>query len=434
MAEQGSFGWHLAFLIVACCGIGYFLFRTRRFDFFSLAFFGGCFYFLPGLLGFAGYAEGVLLTPVPIVPGAYAVMCTVLLAVLLLAILLDRESPSIEYVSNRDSGALRFFAAVATLLGVAGFLLSYATIGNRLFDPDKFALLAELNRWYLLWTSGATLGAVASYTRGLRALCVVNIALLLANLYVGFRVDLVIVVLAIGTLALNRRGPLRLAGHWRMGLLVALFGIVLFAYKYVLFALKSLDTELLMSQVQNPDAFRLMFLYSEPFVAQGTLNEVVRQEYLVGPGHLASILMLFFPFASELGVSTIGFNDLFQRDLFSSVTEYGLGSNIWAEMLATGGWPALLILLAILGLLLHAANRWMPRVGAESAALIVIVAVYWAFYVHRNDLLYQLTLTRRMILVWMACALVSLAVSAFFVRARVALSGYTKMDVGNTGA
>jgi hypothetical protein len=106
------------------------------------------------------------------------------------------------------------------------------------------------------------------------------------------------------------------------------------------------------------------------------------------------------PFANELGAPTEGFNDLFQPSLFSSVTEFGLGSNIWAEMLASGGWALLVVfMLGACGVCLLIQRLADSRNSAISAVAALLVG-YWSFYVHRNDLIYQLTLTGA---VWLAC-------------------------------
>lgn len=422
MGELDSVLWHMAFLGIALSGASYYLLRRRRFDFCALSFFGVCFYFLPGFLGFTGYAEGFILTPVPLAPEAYAIMCWVLLATIVFGLIADAIEEIRPTVVRPDARSAldpwRFTGVVATMAAVAGFVLACATVGDALLDADKFALLDHLNRWYLLWTTGAVLGLTIAFMRSEKVLFCINLLLLVANLYVGFRVDLVIAVLALGSLAMCMRGAIRLADHWRLGTLIVLFGISLFAYKYLLFALKALDWEVLMAQLHNPEAFKLMFLYSEPFVVQGTLNEVVKQDYMVGGQHLIGVLTLLVPFANELGAEVVGFNDLFQPTLFSSVTGYGLGNNIWAEMWATGGWTAVLMFTTGYGSLLVVMGRYLPRVGAETRALLAILAVYWAFYVHRNDIIFQLTLFRRILMAWVLFVLLSMFLDTLVRRVR----------------
>lgn len=401
--------WHAVFLLIAVSGAALFVFSRRRFDICSLAFFAACFYFVPGLLGFTGYPEGVLVRAVPLEVGSYMVMSAVL-GTVIIAGAIPLEPRKTMTQESFHLPQLSLMAPVSTGAAMLGAVMTLLTVGDALFDSDKFNLLDELNRWHLLWTTGATLGFVNAVLRGWRSLAAINLLLLLFNLYVGFRVDLVIAVLAAITVGLYRLDSGPLAKHWRIGLAIAVLGLCLFLYKYILVALKLMDIELLMAQLQNPEAFRLVFLYSEAFIAQGTLNEVIRQDFFVGPGHLVSCLYLLVPFANELGATVIGFHDLFQPALFSSVTEYGLGSNFWAEMLASGGWLMFVLSLLVFGLLLRVGNTALRIRSPEIQSVMLVIFVYLAFYIHRNDLVYQLTLTRRFVLAGAAFAGVSLLI------------------------
>jgi hypothetical protein len=292
-------------------------------------------------------------------------------------------------------------------LALLGCALSLFTIGMELFSADKFTLMTKLNRWFLLWTTSATIGLVLAAARRNHTLAAINLALLLLDLYVGFRVEITVAFLAIATMRMAEAGPQRLFRHWKIGIAVVVLALALFVYKYVLFAIKINDWNLVAEQVRNPDAIRLVFFNSEPFIITGVLNEVMRQGFEVGIAHLADCLYLLVPFANELGAQFVGFDALFQPKLFSSVVDYGIGSNIWAEMIASGGWPLILVFAIVYSLLLYAFRIWLRFLSREWSAIVSVVVVYWAFYVHRNDLLFQLTLTRRVLLTAALCALVS---------------------------
>ena len=392
----------ITFIVVAILGAAYLLGARRVFDLPALAFFSACFYFVPGFVGFAGYAENLLVTPVVLETETYAVMTFVLGAIIATTVV-NASFPQARVVSSAPSGHIvQLAACVAAAMGVAGLVLTILTVGPSLFAGDKYGLLDLLNRWHLLWTVSATIAvalACASHSVGL---WVLSVSLLMVNVYIGFRVDLVIAVIVTAAYWLMSRGRERLLTRWRLGSGIVLTVLVLFVLKYVLVALQLMDVRLLIDQLRNPDAAKFIFLYSEPFIAQGTLNEVVRQEFWVGPEHLLDIGYLVVPFASELGAPGAGFNALFQPALFSSVTAYQLGNNIWAEMLASGGWPLLVAFVAAycIGLLMgdHLLRQSRPVVAAP----MLVVLVYWAFYIHRNDLLYQMTITRRVVLVSVA--------------------------------
>lgn len=393
-------------LSLALAGTAYFLVRVRIFDVWALAFFGCCFYFLPGYFGFVAYAEGILLSEKPVLPETYAVMILVQGGALAGGVMSDLRGHSVEFDVRPEVREWRYIPAACVLLGGLGMLLSIYTTGDALFAGDKFALIGQLNRWHLLWTTGASIGLVAAVDQRMWGWGLAALLLHGVNLWVGFRVDFVIAVVAAIFVVLRTSGPQRLIKRWRVAAGVVSLALALFFLKYFLVAIQLMDWELLLSQARNPDLVRSVFLYSEPFVAQGTLNEVIATDFWVGPGHLANIGYLVVPFSNELGASTTGFSDLFQPTLFSSVTEFGLGSNIWAEMLASGGWPLFLSFLVASWLVLLLLERLFVRYRGLTGVVAVVLIAYWAFYIHRNDILYQLTLTRRLAMAGIAVGVV----------------------------
>jgi hypothetical protein len=131
---------------------------------------------------------------------------------------------------------------------------------------------------------------------------------------------------------------------------------------------------------------------------------------------LGETLYLLVPFATDFGVDVQGFNALFQPVLFSTVTDYGLGSNIWAEMLASGGWLMLVTFLCVYCAIIVAGDALIRRLPVHLSVITLTILAYWCFYIHRNDLVYEITLMRR-------TALVSLAILAVAYLLRLAGSG-----------
>lgn len=391
------------FIVVAAGGFLYFAVAKRTFDLLALGFFSACFYFLPGFVGYAGSPNAAGLDEVPIAAGTYVVMTGVLAALLGSAIVWDTSIPHRPMV-RADGTYWQFVTPLLTALAVVGCGLALLTIGSNLFTLSKFELLQELNRWFLLWTTAATIGFVAAVMEKRYLLATVNLLLLLLDLFIGFRLEITIAFLAVATMKLSDMGPQRLVRQWKLAAVALVLCVGLFFYKYfyVLFRLQAWD--FVMDQIGNPDLVRLIFFQSEPFIIQGVLNEVIRHDLRVGMDHLMGCLYLFVPFASELGAQFTGFDKLFQPKLFPAVTEYGIGSNIWAEMYASGGWALLLLFVVGYTQTLAISLRLVQRVSTPWAATLCVMLAYWAFYIHRNDLLFEITLVRRAFLTAAVCA------------------------------
>src|SRR5262249_2030452 len=201
----------LFFYFVAIWGGVYILLVHRQFDFFSVAFFSACVYFLPGFFGYA-LAPSTPRVPYPhpvlLLEETYWVMIMVLLAISLGAIIFDvsisRQRP---YVALRGT---HHAVTLATIVAIVGFFLTVITTGEYLLSPDKLLLLKKLNRWYIIWTTGASVGAVLAYARKRWQPLAVCFLLLLVDMYVGFRVAFATTILTIFTLALTAEGDQRL--------------------------------------------------------------------------------------------------------------------------------------------------------------------------------------------------------------------------------
>jgi hypothetical protein len=389
---------NIVFYIVAALGIAYFTCVRRKFDLLAFAFVSACFYFLPGFVGYAAYFVGIIWQPAPLVPQIYTVMTLVLSAILATALIADRLDADTAVVLPRPSASFRFTSQILTLLSVVGCVMTLITVGDVLFESNKFLLMSKLNYWYVLWTTTVTLGFVISFLKRQWWLVAINFAFLLFDLFIGFRVELVVAMLTVALIRMSELGSLRLYIHWKPALIVFLLALGMFTYKYFLTAIKLNDWDLVASQIHNPDALLLIFANSEPFVVQGTLNEILRHGYEAGMDHLMGCFYLLVPFAPQFGAEVIQFDSIYQPDLFPTVTDFGLGNNIWGEMIASGGWALFSIFLVLYCFLLFWGRVAFRRCTVETQATVYVVFVYWAFYVHRNDLLYQLTLSRRILL------------------------------------
>lgn len=399
----------MVFTIVATLGLLYFLFGKRRFDFFSVAFFSACVYFLPGFFGYALAPPTSLMPvrqPVELIDEAYWVMVAVLLAVLFGAICFDlivRERKTKITLRGSQSAVV-----VATVMALVGFVLTVATTGSALLLADKHTMMVELNRWHIVWVMGASLGAVLSFVQSRWGLFSVCMALLLFDIYIGFRSSFAITLIAIFTLWISSKGSQRFViENWRIGILGLLGALFIFIYKFLYIAIKRGDWGLVVDRLGNPLFYLTTIIRSEPFTTQVILNEVIRENFRVGTEHFTGLMYQFLLFAPALGAETTSFNDLFQPTLFPG-TFAGMANNIWAEIWSSGGWPLLILFVVIFVTLLFLGSYLLQFCDPALRGGVALLLSYWAFYIHRNDILYQINLEKRIFLVWLICVLVSI--------------------------
>jgi hypothetical protein len=398
---------HLVFVAVSITGLSYFLICLRQFDFFSIAFLSACVYFLPGFFGYTIAPVSVgRLVPVDLESDTYVVMIVVMLAILVGAFLFDHVIPARTFTwrLQRSEGAVLY----AVLFAVIGYFMLVITLREALLDEDKIALMEKLNRWHVLGATAAPLAAVLSFGSRRWLLLTLSICLLVFDMYMGFRVSFGIALIAIFTLGLSRFGPQRMAlQNWKIGFIAIICICILFVYKQLYIAVKLGMWDHILDRLVDFELYSSAVMLSEPFNTQSILNEVMAQKFQVGMGHFSDVFLQVLLFSADLGSAPVSFNDLFQSTLFPSDLDYGMANNIWAEMWSSGGWPLLGLFLIIFVSLLMVGSYLLRCHSASLAGGAALAFSYWAFYIHRNDLLNQVNLEKRAILLWVGCVLLS---------------------------
>lgn len=419
----------LLFIVVAVATGLFFLLKRRPFDYFSLAYFSAVVYFLPGFFGVTSFHTEGDWSENPIHPEAYAIMIAVLISIACAAWLAPAApaGPKGGRPDSMDEWVVNVLLAIACV-GLAGML---ATSGRGLFSEDKSEVLAGLGRWYILFYTAATLGLpIATFSRRY-VVAAVFLAMLLFDLFIGFRSALSIAVLATLTLLLHRRGPRRLiVANWKVYLAGAAFGFAMFGYKEIAFAVKAGMWDQVVAALSMPESYLWAITHSEPFLVQQTLNEVVTHRFETSPAHIYSAIYQLILFAPEMGAQGVSFNSVFQPVLFPEI-DYGIASSIWAQMWSAGGWPLLVVFLIFFNLVLAAGNATLRIHSIGVRTGLAPVFAYWAFYIHRNDLAYALALEKRHLL--MLLVVVLLVRLLYAATARRPL-GTDRVSAGTTSA
>ena len=395
-------------IIVAFLGLMYFLFKKRTFDFFGLAYLSACIYFTPGFLGFVLYPRTVyqkVRYPSPLTDDAYPIMIVVLISIIIGGVLYDIivENRKI-YIKVKDIDLTTF---ISVAIGVVGFILTILTTGSTILVLEKQEMLKALNRYYILWVTGASIGAVLSYSHRRWMLFSICITLLLFNLWIGFRASLALAMMSILLIYFNERGRRRLINQKLRYLLLGLCGaFFMFIYKHVYLFMKTGDFFNIAKSLSKSTFYLKALIESEPFFTQRILHEVLEHNFKVGMGHFKGVLTQVSFFSEKFGATTTSFNSLFEPKLFPGVLG-GMASNIWAEMWSSGGWPCLIIFMIINLVVLFIGSYLLRFSEPTIRGGVAIGFAYWAFYLHRNDFIFQINLEKRIFFVFLGCMLLS---------------------------
>ncbi len=371
--------------------------RRRRFDLFALSYLGSCIYFLPGFFGVVLHAVGDARLGIeePLENGTYVVMLSVLGATLLSGILYDwvygsrgEEGGSAEPAEKLSGVALVF---------ATGFWITLLPQAEILLSANKVALLTLLDRRYVGFQVFLTAAAILGIRERRWWVVVGTVPLFLFDMALAFRVTLALVAVSAALVVLERDGPSRLVSRRKGFLLGSLAAAAFFfIWAQLFFGVKRGRWELFRELIARPDTYINAVQMSEPFVTQGILNEVVKTRFEVPGGRLGKAIgVSLVPFYTSFFESPKSFNDYFQPALFPGV-EYGMANNIWAEAFAEGGFGGVGVAVILFQGLLWLGSRALLAGKAHLHNLALLCGGYLAFYIHRNDLLYELVLLRRL--------------------------------------
>ncbi|MGH7927917.1 MAG: hypothetical protein ACREQV_09000 [Candidatus Binatia bacterium] len=347
------------------------------------------------------------LDPVQLSDGFYFAALAVVLGVLFCAVLIDfagvNRSPPEEVTKYRilDSDYFNSFLLVIALGALAGMVV---TTGPYLLSAEKHEMMAHLNRWNVVFQTAIPIGFVLSVVQRNKVSAVTYALLLAFSVFMGFRSPAAFAVIGGMFVWLRGRRGKSLASRlgWRV-VVVVLLGALFLIYKEVYDHIKMGDFAAVLANLARSGTYLSSFLKSEPFFIQAILNRVLEEGFYTGPDHLRSIIFLVVPFANRF-VEIVSFNDVFQEELFPGL-DFGMAGNFWAQGFSVGGWLGLAawLIIYLAGLLMF--SVLVGRLSGGALAATVVGGAAWAFYIHRNDLLYQLVIERRVFALWMFVAL-----------------------------
>lgn len=416
----------------------------------SLAFGSSAVYFIPGILGFSQFAYGRGLGGYsqPIVPGAYVSMAMVVVAVTAATLLIDRVP--VRHQAHIGSEATIPTVLLAFLL-VSGAVSVY-NVGVHYLCLDKEIVLSRIGRSYNFTSLSVPFCIVTAYSLRQWWIVALGVICLCGDLYVGFRTTSAITFLAL----------VMLTGHWGFTdwkrsaaffAILILCGAGFVTIKHLNRSIKHAtvsycdaqiirDHQIVLGRTANtadkapaaptgsdrgveareqfnaaaknsfrPDYnFPVFVTQTEPFVIQAMLNEVVRKDFRTDGSYLIPQLLAGLPLATSLFGIDSGdlktFNAMAQPVLFPRVL-FGMANNPWAQAYAAGGQAMVAVFAlcyalfaAMLTLLYHSTTRALK-------AGVAVIASWFCFYFHRNDLLFEVVLIKHVVYIFGASVLIA---------------------------
>ena len=366
-------------LFVAFCGLAYFLFMPRVFDWFSVAYVSACAYMLPVFVGYSRGAGGESLMHFE----ASLACLFVFVGILCGAVVLDTNyrRRDHEYVPSRWAEDL---GLALTVLQCAGMINTFFISGDALWSTHKQEMFGSMTLWWLFWKTGIVAAFTFTYSNRMHRLTAINTISLLFLWYLGTRSPLTLSMFSVIVISISRRGPKPIIGNWKLGAASFCFAFIVLIYKQVYIFVKAGQWDNVAETLSSESVVSETLLTSEAMSQTHLLNVVISEEYRLPFGLHFWDNMVQSIYAGGAKSVDPSFGQNIANDLFPNLN-YGLASNIWAEMFSTGGWPLFLAFLVIyVGVLGWTSSKVRSRAELP-VNLICAWMPYWAFYIHRSD-------------------------------------------------
>lgn len=383
----------------------------RRFDLFTLTYLTSTVYFLPAFFGVTH--DGTL----PIVLNTmsfeqhlfyfYYFSLLLVFTWMFSTLCLHRRLPTNSFVNEasfvQDLKIIAKMSKISSVLAPLLLLLAWQAMGANLFSADKQVVLDNFSIFYALFQTTTLIFFFTSFICKNRFNTGLSILLILFDLFVGFR--------AIGAFALILAFSYSLFINFSIRktlvfsfILVCGYGLASL-YKSVTLAVKyGLGAGGLLTEFDF-DSLVDSLLITESFTTQEVFAKTISSNITLPLEYPFEIIRILLPGVNNLLLGKgLGFNDYYQGRLFPHIP-WGLGSNVWAEQYAIWGWIGPVFLVLFLFSLLYIISKrflhWFAKGNLQLFALTLYLIAPTYFYMHRNDFLFQLNLTRNALVIWL---------------------------------
>lgn len=408
-------------LVLAMISIWYVVFKIRRFDYFTVLVISTVVYYFPTILGRIRSSQNLDLTAIDI--NVY--VCVAVFMILLLLFIATTDKYKIltggKPLFKVESSGLSIYEDMcsnyaAILLGIVGLVLmayTFIMYGGISGQFNKMLLLAESNRFTEYFKYIALYSFVYAFInkgKGIFFLRVMAIILIGYTFLLGHRSFIVLGLIGIFMCRLGNGKRVRLAtfiGKHKTAFLTIIIGAFFFLFiKGVFAALMSGQYELVKSRLTDPDYYINALLTSESNSITLNLNRVCFSgmaysfiDYMVG-------FVMLIPVLGSAIASTTGYvsfettlNQTFNTQLSEGV---GLASTFLGESYAVGGiFAEVIIVVLTLIFIMWLQNKLYSTKNNLTATYISVLLPYFAFYIHRNSLIFLLITARAYLYIWL---------------------------------
>ncbi|ELB2160777.1 hypothetical protein HJ190_07295 [Vibrio parahaemolyticus] len=379
----------------------------RRIDFISIGFLSQQLYFIPLTLqafdidmlwGEYHYYSAVV--------GCYFVLCLMFFSLL-------KVHDGKGLVQIKPFIDLNIFSKIICIMALLGFSFSFVASGGGIFFLSKQEMMKSLGYGYILWSISTIILIPFSIYLKNKFLMAVGAISMLVIVFIGFRSPAAIAIIAsiISICYANKISIYKLG--MKNTLIIVIIGLLFFFYKGVYSGIKLGNYELVLLRLTDVNYYLNSLVNSEPSMTTMILSKTLEHDLRIDISHFQNIIVsmgFFGPFQPDIQ----SFNSIMQPEFFPGLS-WGVGSNVWANIYAILGWGGLLLFITFYCLSLYFISFVLSRITGFYFLSLCPLASYWAFYIHRNDLAYQISLEKRVGMIILLAAILTFLVQKWCV-------------------
>jgi hypothetical protein len=349
---------------------------------------------MPAFFGYTKYNIGKVEIIDKIIDEVYLILISYIVILFAYAIIYDSRNYTINkfIIKKNILGELFFCIALISFI----YLYLYGN-GSLLFTLEKKDLMNLVGHNLLIMEITASLAVIIFFIQKKFIFLLLTTILLILDVIIGFRFAIVITIVSIIYIYMNQKGKIQLIKYWKSVIIISFIGLFLIVSKEFIYGLKFGYSDYSLQQFSSIQFYLNALTRSEPFVIMAILNDVVKYNFHVNTDELFAFIKLV-PFSETISnIEVISFNEEFQHVLFPQVM-FGMANNILAQFISIGGYPLLFLYMIIYNIILYIGNLLLMAKNLKP--IVIVVLILHAFYIFRNDLLYQITLEKKYIIIY----------------------------------
>lgn len=391
--------------------LSYVIFKKRNIDFYTIAVLGFMIYTLPAFWGTTWTTQGLYFSEIHF--ETYLLVDMISLILFISMINFDRKTNTISFREIQWNHYPKYLFYLLLIFSYISIILAIYKVGlsSLLAETKNPTHIEKMNPFFSLsiWTSLICFSFGAASKN--KFIGLLPLPIMIFTLFLGIRSFFVIGIISYVITLLSHYGKTALFRKWKYGLTLGFIMIIATIYREVYFIIKRGDFEYVFTLLTSKDFYqsKVFVLPHEIYIVFSTLNISLSQKLNLGLEFILYQILDFIPFMGVVfELPELKYSKVIMEEFYSE-SQFGMGSNIWAEMYSSGGFILVLVFALIwVGIIKILNYMYLKRM--RLSVFFIPFGIYFIFYINRlsfslaiGDLKYVVFIYILSLLIYLVC-------------------------------